>query len=400
MLSACSGDNPAPPVEVDLTPATVMFSISLDNPNGNTRADDDWQGPYEEDEGYDFDLALSPTAFYPVIYKVKEDKTLENFMDVTPMALIELEPGFDGATRNFAFTGKIPVEQGKTDFETLKASADKFRMVVYANEYYPSGSTIDENCSFERIGNGGKPGFYGVPMWGVTEFKFNTLREGEALILPQISLLRSMAMVRVQLNNPKAPGSDTPQDVKLVSLKMSRYNSQGYIAPGNWNKLSNTTNLKFDDTPNFITTSESQDYIIKVGSEVAEDGKSPYMVIEDGAEVYHRNSTVKDDMICFYLPEVANKNDDQLLLEVSYTLNGGKIQTAPLYFCRYTSSGPIDPGDNPPMVPKGSSDNGIWHIVRNHIYEFTITGVQDSKITVEARVKDWQYHKSSVDLEE
>lgn len=410
MLAACAGDNPAPPEEVK-TPTIVSFTVSLDNPNEareGSRADDDWDGPYPDDDGYDFDNYLNPTTFYPVLYAVNADGSLSRFVDIKPLNLIGPEYSSDNSKTTFSFTGMIEVEVGRTDFATLAGSSQKYRLMIYANEFYAQGTVLNEKLQFAHIGNQGKPGFYSVPMWGVTEFTFQNLKQGETLILNEIPLLRSMAMIRVQLKDPKAPGSNEPQDVDLMGLKFSRYNSDGLVAPGNWNLLSTTANLKFKDTPNYLA-SPSADYTILVGDPktvndpATDDEEMPWMQIDaDGAEVYHHNATVTKDMICFYLPEVENDNDNQLVLEVTYRINHGdekgEPRTYPLYLCRYENGYPITP-TRQPMVPVDNTDMGLWNVVRNHIYEYTITGVQDAKITIEARVKDWQYHKSTTDLE-
>lgn len=425
MLAGCAGDSPKP-VEKDPDPAMLSFIVSLDhsatrasradaNRAEATKAEESpstWGADYNQGDGYDFDSRLLSTTFRAVLFKVVDNAGTKSLEFVDNVTILTVTPDESAADKSsFRILGMIKAVEGKTDLETLRNDPADYRLMIYANEYYTddrwSAFANYGAPTFEHVGNFGKPGFYGVPMWGVAQFKFSGfdyLNSPTRILDDDISLLRSMAMVRVQLaDHLYAPGTSVEQtDVELTGLTLNRINTKGYVAPSEWNTLATTNNLAIANTFNDFTPEVNQTYTIRVGNprpDGTPETEPASMTLVDGAEVYHLNATVTGRSIVFYLPEVANDNADQLLLTVHYRIHGDDREW-PLHFCYYKDGVPITP-TAPPAAPgpDGKDEDHLWDIVRNHIYEYTITGVVDAKITIEARVKDWQYHKYNTDLE-
>ncbi|MDE6443335.1 MAG: hypothetical protein K2K64_02780 [Muribaculaceae bacterium] len=404
LMSACSDDK-SPSPEPDNSPTFLSFNISLDKSDISTRADDDdWGDDYNpSDEGYTFDNIVDQMTFRPVIYKVKTDGTIEKFVEVIPLSLLDpgQEPNSDKL--NFAFTGMLP-EQDDTKYSALAGKTDTYRMMIFTNGYTPTEGSIDGSLTFSQIGNQGKPGFTAVPMWGVGEFSFKDLRKGEALRIGEIPLLRAMAMVRVKL----APEEDFNGSygapwaaVDLVSLSINRYNESGMMAPQLWDKLSLTKqeDHKFILTkriPDAVSVNENG-YTIKWATDSDNTNVRMATDAQDGAEVYYNVESLHRGNGYFYLPEILNNIESPLKLTIGYTVHGGETRYTEVDFRPLTQkedpTSVIDPGEL-------ASGNYLWNVVRNHIYEYTIKGVRDSKLSLEVSVKDWSYHKISSDIEE
>lgn len=393
-MAACSNnEDPNPPV--DDSPTLLSFNISLDKSDlSATRADDNWSEIDPSDNGYDFDNIVDQMTFRPVIYKVLPDNTLEKFVEVVPLTLLDPGQEPNSSTLNFAFTGMLPGTDDKYSYTSLTGKDTRYRMMIFTNGYTPVDDSIDESLTFSQIGNSGKPGFTAVPMWGVKEFTFKDLKKGEALQVGEIPLLRAMAMVRVLLASEKPdenpdpnisyydPSIGAPRDkVDLVSISINKYHANGYFAPQQWAGITvtNSSDHKYESTLRIPSGNSLSDYTIEVGEKDNDPETKTYMEIgENGQELYFNHPTVNRELLTLYLPEVENNPTEKLQVKIGFRTHKGKV--------RYSS---FD-------VKNGSTQ---WDIVRNHIYEYKVTGVQDAKISVEVCVKDWQYHKAVQPLE-
>lgn len=425
-LPACSDDKAHEPT-FDDSPTFLAFNLVLDKSDLTRGDDDDWGNFDPEKAGYSFDQRIDQYTFRPVLFKVDQtDGSLSKVADITPLTL--LDPGKSpNNTQSFALTCMFAADKNNgTDYASLIEDSQngvKYRLMVFTNdtEYLPLAEfpqTLDgSNATFTQIGNEGKPGFNAVPMWGVAEFDFSALKKGEALNVGDIPLLRSMAMVRVKLAHlPEDAEAGEPvydenigakrKDVKILGLTINRYNSKGYVAPKLWDKVIKTTDgaHKVNTTINAYS-SGVDNYAIRVGTPPkGNTDPAPSITNEENGETYHYSPNVNNEYIVFYLPEIENDNDSPLTLTIHYCTSSGDERTNEFEFRKIGQTGnpgtpPITPGQTQYSDGTAVPANAHWHIVRNHIYEYVITGVRDSKISVEARVKDWQYHKNVQPLE-
>jgi hypothetical protein len=379
LLAACGGgshDEPAQPVGED-NPVYMNFSVTVENPAPATRGTtfpdlnkyETWGDDYTlNDEGTDFDTRVLAENFTPVIFATTDPTKRAGEFEILSYYTA---PG-TSTTTYFIHGRFVPSEE----YPTMEAlQKETFRLMIFANT--PSAPTDYATMDFEYISNT-RPvkeeeseGFDAIPMWGVCEVDMSNLRQGSLSIINEnnpCALLRAMAKVTVKINlNATQKG----RKVNLTSLALNRYAKNGYVTPHGWNTLANTTDLKFNSTIRECTSSL-----------VNESYETFKVRQQEGTGIDN------PDYISFYLPEIANSNENYLELTVNYTVDGAE-KSNHIYFCTYGSNG--GPADMKAL--------GEWDIVRNHIYEYTITGVQDSKISVEAKVKDWQYHKNTQDLE-
>ena len=180
-----------------------------------------------------------------------------------------------------------------------------------------------------------------IPMWGVTTAQFN-LTPGVSEQIGEIKLLRSMAKVEIIMN---ADG------YTIDNIAVDKSNTQGYCLPKGYDSVSETEQLDMEGT----------------------DPASfhPFTTFE--------NPPIKkeqDGKYYIYLPEY--KNTETSAAKIQVTVNS---ETYELEFKDYENG-----------VPTGDP----YDIVRNHIYRYTITGVNDGKLTFEYKVLLWEEVESAI----
>ena len=184
-----------------------------------------------------------------------------------------------------------------------------------------------------------------IPLWGVKTTTLN-LTPGTANNLDKIDLLRAMAKVEVTLSDALTG------EYTLSRVSLNRYNTTGYCLPVDYATASQTTDLDREDGTEPISFNPNKSV-----------SPSPIgFQIENGRAV------------C-YLPEY--EADDANPAQLTITLDNGK--SYPLDLKDYTT-------DN----------GGYYDLVRNHIYRYTITGVNDGTLTVQYRVLPWELVTSSI----
>ena len=159
-----------------------------------------------------------------------------------------------------------------------------------------------------------------IPMWGVKETTLQ-LAKGELTQLTEpIYLLRSMAKVEVKLDESIA------EDFNITSVLVHKYNTTGYVEPS-YQSLVDTENMDLEQVFNPNTS-------------IATDSL-PFMQVEG------------EDAFYVYLPEYDNANPATLSVVID-----GKSYS--IEFKNYVDG-------------KATGEN--YNIVRNHIYQYTITSV-------------------------
>lgn len=183
-----------------------------------------------------------------------------------------------------------------------------------------------------------------IPLWGVKTTTLN-LTPGTANNLGDIDLLRAMAKIEVTLS------AVLTGEYTLDSVSLNRYNTTGYCLPKGYATASQTTDLDREDGTEPISFNPK-----------ASVSSSPIgFQIENGRAV------------C-YLPEYEADDTNPAVLTI--TLNG-KAYTLDL-------------------KDYNTDNGGYYDLVRNHIYRYTITGVNDGTLTVQYRVQPWKLVTSSI----
>ena len=373
ILTGCSHDSALPEEPKEDEMIFVAFTLTMNRLPSATRADGDytsdpfdtgdqtWGNTYDSMTGDEFESTL--TNISPLLYKVDADNTITDDQPIGKVFVMG-QSVINQGTQSVVYRvqGLLIPTDGTTNF---LHSTEKYRLVITAN-FEDAGTGSLSGKTFNLFGKPSET-FKAIPMWGVSDISLAGINEGETYELPnEISLLRSMAKIEVNLDLP----AEQKGRVELVSLTLSNYQTAGYLVPKNWSAVASTKELKLaSDTFNPITIAGATNLVV--------------------------NSTTENtESIFFYIPETQNADgkyaadgsSNDIKLKVKYRLDKVEEKEGTIHFCLYQDG-----------LPKPGSD--LWDIVRNHIYEYTITGVQDSKISVEAKVKDWQYHKNTHDLE-
>lgn len=184
-----------------------------------------------------------------------------------------------------------------------------------------------------------------IPMWGVTTTTFD-LTPGESDDIGSIDLLRAMAKVEVNF------AESFPSDYEIGAITISPYNTQGYYLPAGYESVETTGELDREEAGTAYSFNPLASVSTSSLTFTGENGK--YYI---------------------YLPEYDNSTD---AAKIQVTVNG---ETYDLEFKDYENGAPTgDPYD----------------IVRNHIYRYTITGVNDGKLKLEYRVLLWDKVESAI----
>ena len=186
-----------------------------------------------------------------------------------------------------------------------------------------------------------------IPMWGVTTTTFD-LTPGESDDIGSIDLLRAMAKVEVSFSD------DFPTDEYTIGdITLSPYNTQGYCVPAGYASVETTGALDREEAG----AAYSFNPLTSVST-------SPLTFTEENGKYY------------IYLPEYYNSTD---AAKIQVTVND---ETYDLEFKDYENGAP--------------KDGTQYDIVRNHIYRYTITGVNDGKLIIKYKAMPWELVTSEI----
>ena len=239
----------------------------------------------------------------------------------------------------------IQAEGGYTYHGELTASAgqlqagEPYKIMVLANcgginntNDIPDLTFTEENTAY-------------IPMWGVTTA---TLTPGLSQDLGQIDLLRAQAKIEVVLG--EAPATE----YTITRITLNRRNTMGYCLPGGWSTVAETKLLEREsDTPASFR---------------------PYASLASSAGRF----AVADNKLsaAYYLPEYEKSDANPAQLTITLTKDG-KAKDYTLDLKDYTT-------------------DAYYDLVRNHIYRYTVTDVQDGELTVNYRVLPWEKVTSGI----
>lgn len=177
-----------------------------------------------------------------------------------------------------------------------------------------------------------------IPMWGVTTTTFD-LTPGESDDIGSIDLLRAMAKVEVFMD---------AEGYTIDKISVDKSNPQGYCLPNGYNSVSETDRLDMEGE----TPASFNPYTSGTPESKAADGQH-----------------------YIYLPEYDNSTKPA---KIQVTVNDKPYD---LEFKDYENG-----------VPTGDP----YDIVRNHIYRYTITGVNDGKLVIKYKAMLWELVTSEI----
>lgn len=354
MVSAtgCIMDNEEPGTPDDEGLMMVSFRVVTPNQTAASRGvtppdgSGNWGTIDPNDPGTEFDNLLLPNQLKVFI----TDDQSNSLAEVTMLSL-----SGPSATGEREYIGFIT---GDDTFENVQSKGAKLHVIANAgNDLTDTNGEINSDKSFEKSGQG----FDAIPMWGVATVQkkpFSEMKKGERFEVQEtIWLLRAMAKVEILLKEP----IDDNYIQTLTGATLDGVNGSGYLLPlstnTGWKTVSETKALSYDDS---------------------------FRPLKKGTETATINATPQDNAIVFYLPDCANPNGDtanELAINVSYTTKetpeGGQPETGTIYFRPYENGTANTTGDP-------------YNIVRNHLYRFTITGIDpNSQLTLQYTVCPW-----------
>ena len=187
-----------------------------------------------------------------------------------------------------------------------------------------------------------------IPMWGVTTTTFD-LTPGESDDIGSIDLLRAMAKVEVNF------AESFPSDYEIGAITISPYNTQGYCLPAGYESVETTGALDREEAGTAYSFNPL----------AASASTSSLTFTEENGKYY------------IYLPEYENTETNAAKIKV--TVNGEPYE---LEFKDYENGAP--------------KEGTQYDIVRNHIYRYTITGVNDGKLVIKYKAMLWELVTSEI----
>ena len=227
--------------------------------------------------------------------------------------------------------------------ETLTANT-VYKIMVFANCADITSETDLSALSYTYSEN------MDIPMWGVITQTLN-LEPGSRQELGKISLLRAFAKVEVSMD---------VEGYTLQSVSIDKSNTQGYCLPKDYTLVGNTTDLDREEDTDITTF-------------------NPYYNSE---KIEGRTFTNENGTYYIYLPEYDN-GTEAAKIEVTVKNNTtNEEKKYDLEFKDYENGAP--------------KDGTQYDIVRNHIYRYTITGVNDGKLVIKYKAMPWELVTSEI----
>lgn len=332
-LASCVYDNePALRSDDGRQAVQVTFTLAAGNAPTDTRAT--W-GDHQYDSeniGTAWERAIDPDDLHVLLYTAADNGYVGR---------VENLVSFRNDDGTYTYYGQLTA-----DSDDL-TSGTEYKIMVFAN------CDIDNNT--EDISSITKKTFAQnanyIPLWGVKTTPLN-LTPGTADNLGDIDLLRAMAKVEVTLSDALTG------EYTLGNVSLNRYNQTGYCLPEDYDAVSETKELDREDGTAPISFNPK--------ASVPSSPSPIRFQIENGRAV------------C-YLPEYEADDTKPAQLTITLAKDGNKTKDYTLDLKDYNT-------DN----------GGYYDLVRNHIYRYTITGVNDGTLKVQYRVQPWELVTSSI----
>lgn len=226
--------------------------------------------------------------------------------------------------------------------ETLTANT-VYKIMVFANCADITSETDLSALSYTYSEN------MDIPMWGVITQTLS-LEPGSRQELDDISLLRAFAKVEVSMD---------VESYTLQSVSIDNSNKQGYCLPKDYASVSDTKELDREEDINITTF-------------------NPY---KDSEKIEDRTFTNENGTYYIYLPEYDNGTE---AAKIEVTVKNNTTNEEKKYELEFKD------------YENGAPTGDPYDIVRNHIYRYTITGVNDGKLTFEYKVLLWEEVESAI----
>ena len=355
MLTSCIFDYGDGMENMSDDPVVVSFTLDVAK---QTKADDgyDWGDTLPEDEtiiGTSFENRIMVDDLKVLIYS----KTGQFVAEVQRIAASEVTPGsgvyrFWGVLKDDSINSNVTFDFGSS-----------YRFIVLANcgelTYDTNGVPAPEALLYKSNWTSYATTRSTIPMWGATEVVLNN---AESQDLGDISLVRAMAKVVVKLSDELKS-----QGYSITDASLTKSYEVGYSMPTDWNLLTTETMSHTGAFRSYDVTDALLDNI-----SLFESGESRRVV---------------------YVPEIQNFSEGVDNVRLNISLNDGKSERdftgdQAIRFATYGADG---------LLPDSPS---FYDIVRNHVYEYTITNVGSAgnELKLICEVQPWVPREETIDF--
>ena len=320
--------------------AQVAFTLKLDKAQPATRTT--WGDNYPNKPGTGYENRIDQLQV--VLYSIDDNNAaypLHNLWQETSSTQ-------EGGQDTYTFVGSI----NTNDADSPRPG--KYKIMVFANcTDLTNNETNLGNLAYNYTYNNATDA-PAIPMWGVTTAEL-TLKPGERQTLTEgIDLLRAVAKVEVKLQD----NTDT-QGFSLTDVTISTANTQGYCLPAGYASVDHTKDLDRE-----------------------ENNLASFHPIENTSgctkDIAFAQATDKSHYL--YLPEYDN-GTNAATLSVTVADEDNQPETYTLEFKDYTN---------------GQPTGEAYNIVRNHLYRYTITKIDNGQLTVQHQVMPWDKVTSGI----
>lgn len=341
ILLSCSimDDGPDALSLPDGSTAQVAFTLKLDKAQPATRTT--WSDTYENQPGEGYENRIDQLQV--VLYSTDGNNTAYPLHNLWQETSATQEGGQD----TYTFVGSIDTN------DIGSPQAGTYKIMVFANcTDLTNNETNLGNLAYTYTYNNSPA----IPMWGVTTAEL-TLAPGERQELTDgIDLLRAVAKVEVQLQD-----NDDTQGFSLTGVTISTANTQGYCLPLDYDKVETTAALNREEETGITTFHPYPNSATTTDLAFTNDGNNTYTL---------------------YLPEYDNgTGNTPATLTVTVADEDNQPETYTLEFKNYTN---------------GQPTGEAYNIVRNHLYRYTITKIDNGQLTVQHQVMPWDKVTSDI----
>jgi hypothetical protein len=321
---------------------SITFTLSIPDVGGTTRAEttqeETWSAEYDSLRTT-YDDVLDYSTLTVTLLNTDGDV----LTDITSVHCVQT------SASTYSYIGSIP-RSYLTEGQTYRCmvTAGMTELEDYPGEFLFLTSALPTTTKEKHY----------LPMWGVNSFTFST---SGCIQIDQIPLLKAVAKARVRLSSKM-----TGQGHKLQNLQLHTYNERGSVLPLNYKKATKTTDLTLS----------------------SETFRPVEKALKEDSIALHAEPSATDDSWIIYFPEFANTSSAPTFLSLELVNDNNKDAKGNYLPQRYT----IDFKDY-------SSDAQIKQLVRNHFYDFEITGIAYG-LSLKLSVKAWDTQAQTWDFTE
>ena len=321
----------------DGSTAQVAFTLKLDKAQPATRATTRGND-YDSQAGEGYESRIDQLQV--VLYSTDDNNTAYPLHNLWQEA-----SSTQGGEDTYTFVGSIDTNDADSP------QAGTYKIMVFANcTDLTNNETNLGNLAYTYTYNNSPA----IPMWGVTTAEL-TLAPGERQTLDNgIDLLRAVAKVEVKLNDAVAQ-----EGFSLTGVTISKANQQGYCLPLDYDKVETTAALNREEETGITTFHPYPNSATTTDLAFTNDGNNTYTL---------------------YLPEYDN-GTNAATLSVTVADEDNQPETYTLEFKHYTN---------------GQPTGEAYNIVRNHLYRYTITKIDNGQLTVQHQVMPWEKVTSGI----